>query len=74
MPPRRSVTGRSSTRTASPETIEQYSADISAFLMWAAEPKLEERKELGFRVMVFLAVFAVLIYLTKRKLWRNLKH
>jgi len=58
----------------SPETIEQYSADISAFLMWAAEPKLEERKELGFRVMVFLAVFAVLIYLTKRKLWRNLKH
>lgn len=58
----------------SPETLEQYAADISAFLMWAAEPKLEERKELGFRVMVFLAVFAVLVYLTKRKIWRNVKH
>jgi cytochrome c1 len=57
-----------------PETIEQYSADISAFLMWAAEPKLEERKEIGFRVMVFLAVFAVLVYLTKRKIWSNVKH
>lgn len=57
-----------------PETVEQYSADISAFLMWAAEPKLEERKELGFRVMVFLIVFAVLIYLTKQKLWRNVDH
>lgn len=58
----------------SPETVEQYSADISAFLMWAAEPKLEERKEIGFRVMIFLAVLAVMIYLTKQKLWRNVEH
>ncbi|MBJ3775372.1 cytochrome c1 [Acuticoccus sp. 2012] len=56
------------------ETVEQYSADVSAFLMWAAEPKLEERKEIGFRVMIFLIVFAVLLYLTKRKLWRNVEH
>ena len=58
----------------SPETVEQYSADISAFLMWAAEPTLEERKEIGFRVMIFLAVLALLFYLTKRKLWRNVEH
>lgn len=57
-----------------PETMEQYSADVSAFLMWAAEPKLEERKELGFRVMIFLAVLTILMYLTKKKLWRNIKH
>jgi cytochrome c1 len=57
-----------------PETLEQYAADISAFLMWAAEPKLEERKELGFRVMVFLAVLAVMLYLVKQKLWRNIEH
>ncbi|MDP3897743.1 MAG: cytochrome c1, partial [Mesorhizobium sp.] len=38
----------------SPETIEQYSRDVSAFLMWAAEPHLEARKLTGFRVMVFL--------------------
>jgi cytochrome c1 len=42
--------------------------------MWAAEPKLEERKAMGFRVMIFLIVFAVLLYLTKRKIWRNLAH
>ncbi len=46
----------------SPQTVEQYSADVSAFLMWAAEPHLEERKEIGFRVMIFLSVFAVLLY------------
>lgn len=57
-----------------PETLEQYSADISAFLMWAAEPKLEQRKELGFRVMVFLAVLTVMLLLVKRKLWRNVEH
>jgi cytochrome c1 len=57
-----------------PETLEQYSSDISAFLMWAAEPKLEQRKQLGFRVMIFLAVFAVMLYLVKQKLWRNIEH
>ena len=57
-----------------PETVEQYARDVAAFLMWAAEPKLEERKEIGFRVIVFLAVFLVLMYVTKRKLWANIKH
>ena len=58
----------------SPMTQSQYAADVAAFLMWAAEPKLEERKELGFRVMLFLAVMTVLVYLTKRKIWRNVEH
>lgn len=57
-----------------PETLDQYAADVSAFLMWVAEPKLEVRKELGFRVIIFLAVFAVLIFMTKQKLWRNIEH
>jgi ubiquinol-cytochrome c reductase cytochrome c1 subunit len=37
--------------------------------MWAAEPKLEERKRMGFRVIVFLIVFAGLLYFVKRKIW-----
>ncbi|WMS41066.1 cytochrome c1 [Acuticoccus sp. MNP-M23] len=57
-----------------PETLEQYSEDVAAFMMWAAEPKLEQRKEMGFKVMIFLAVLALLLYLTKRKLWRNIEH
>jgi len=56
-----------------PETVDQYSKDISAFLMWAAEPKLVERKAMGFKVMIFLILFAMLVYLTKKKVWAGLK-
>ena len=52
-----------------PQTVDQYARDVSAFLMWAAEPHLEDRKRTGFRVMVFLLLFAGLVYLTKRKVW-----
>ncbi|WP_051335324.1 cytochrome c1 [Methylocapsa acidiphila] len=55
-----------------PKTVQQYAKDISAFLMWAAEPKLVERKRIGFRVLVYLAVFAALLYLVKRKIWARL--
>ncbi|PWK63879.1 cytochrome c1 [Aminobacter sp. AP02] len=58
----------------SPETVEQYSRDISAFLMWAAEPHLEARKQTGFAVMIFLVLFAGLVYATKRKVWANVAH
>ncbi|MBH0236673.1 cytochrome c1 [Methylobrevis sp. L22] len=53
----------------SPQTVEQYSRDVSAFLMWAAEPHLVERKQMGFRVIIFLIVFAGLLYATKKKIW-----
>ncbi|MGH6868943.1 MAG: cytochrome c1 [Methylocella sp.] len=52
-----------------PKTVPQYAKDVSAFLMWAAEPKLEERKRLGLRVLVFLVVYAVLLLAVKKKIW-----
>jgi len=58
----------------SPETIEQYARDVSAFLMWTAEPHLVERKRIGFQVMVFLVIFAGLLYLTKKKVWAGTAH
>lgn len=58
----------------SPQTVDQYSRDVSAFLMYVAEPHLEERKKLGFRVMLFLLIFGALVYLTKRKVWSNVEH
>jgi ubiquinol-cytochrome c reductase cytochrome c1 subunit len=58
----------------SPETVEQYSRDIATFLMWAAEPHLEARKQTGFAVMIFLVLFAGLVYATKRKVWANVAH
>jgi ubiquinol-cytochrome c reductase cytochrome c1 subunit len=57
----------------SPQTKEQYSKDVSAFMMWAAEPHLEQRKQIGFRVMIFLIVFAGLLYFTKKKVWADVK-
>jgi ubiquinol-cytochrome c reductase cytochrome c1 subunit len=56
-----------------PQTIDQYAKDVAAFMMWAAEPKLVERKAMGFRVMLFLVLFAALVYLTKKKLLAGLK-
>jgi ubiquinol-cytochrome c reductase cytochrome b/c1 subunit len=53
----------------SPQTVDQYSKDVTAFLMWAAEPHLEQRKRIGFQVMIFLIVFAGLLYFTKKRVW-----
>ena len=61
--------GRVTYADGTPETIEQYAADVAAFLMWTAEPALVDRKWLGFLVMAFLIGFAVLAYLTKRAVW-----
>lgn len=52
------------------ETIEQYAADVTAFLVWAGDPHLVIRKKTGFRVLVFLFLFAITLYLLKRKIWR----
>lgn len=57
-----------------PQTVDQYAKDISAFLMWAAEPHLEDRKRTGFMVMVFLAIFTILIYLTKKSVYARKEH
>ena len=57
----------------SPKTIAQYAKDVSAFLTWAAEPKLEERKRLGFRVLIFLIVYAGMLLLVKRRIWLRAK-
>jgi ubiquinol-cytochrome c reductase cytochrome b/c1 subunit len=55
----------------SPTTVEQYSRDVTAFMMWAAEPTMEKRKRIGFQVMIFLLVFAGLLYFTKKKVWAD---
>ncbi|MCD2184333.1 cytochrome c1 [Rhizobium sp. GN54] len=57
-----------------PQTVDQYAHDVSAFLMWAAEPHLEARKRTGFMVMVFLVIFTGLIYLTKKSVYANKEH
>lgn len=55
----------------SPTTIDQYSKDVSAFMMWVAEPHMVARKRLGFQVMIFLIVLSGLLYFTKKKVWKE---
>ncbi len=57
-----------------PTTVDQYGRDIAAFLAWASEPKLVERKRLGFQVFVFLIVLTGLLYFTKKKVWHDVLH
>jgi cytochrome c1 len=54
-----------------PTTVDQYAKDVAAFMMWAAEPNMQTRKRIGFQVMIFLIVFAGLMYFTKKKVWRD---
>ena len=57
-----------------PETVDQYARDVSAFLMWAAEPHLEARKAMGLKVMIFLIIFSGLLYYSKKKVWSAVAH
>ncbi len=52
-----------------PQTTDQYAKDVAHFLTWASEPELEVRKQTGIKAILFLAVFAGLMYAVKRKLW-----
>ncbi len=54
-----------------PQTVEQYAKDVVEFLAWAAEPELEERKRTGIKVLIFLLVFAGVMYGIKKKIWAD---
>ena len=54
-----------------PGTVQNYAKDIASFLSWAAEPTMVERKKIGVRALVFLIVFAGLMYFTKKRVWAD---
>jgi cytochrome c1 len=56
-----------------PQTLEQYSKDVAAFLMWVAEPKLVARKRIGLQAIIFLIVLSGLLYFTKKKIWHEVE-
>jgi ubiquinol-cytochrome c reductase cytochrome b/c1 subunit len=55
-------------------TVEQYAKDVTAFLMWTAEPKMEDRKRIGAYFMLLLLVLALFAYFTKKKIWADVAH
>lgn len=56
-----------------PATEEQMSEDVASFLMWAAEPKLMDRRNAAFISVIFLVILSVLLYLTNKRLWAGVK-
>jgi ubiquinol-cytochrome c reductase cytochrome c1 subunit len=57
-----------------PGTVDNYAKDVAAFLMWAAEPQLDQRKKTGMQVVVVLAVLAGLLLASKRRLFSKVAH
>ena len=55
-------------------SLDQMSRDVASFLMWTAEPMLEERKRTGIKVILFLIVLTAMLYAAKRKIWSDLDH
>ncbi|WP_227271162.1 cytochrome c1 [Roseobacter weihaiensis] len=53
--------------------LHHLSEDVSAFLMWTAEPKMMARKQAGFVGVLFLTILSVLLYLTNKRIWAPVK-
>ena len=53
-------------------TVDQMAEDVSTFLTWVSEPELEQRKNLGIKVLLFLVVLTALLYAVKRQIWSRL--
>ena len=52
-------------------TLVQQARDVTAFLAWATEPNMEQRKRMGVMVIIFLLVMTVLFYYSKKKIWSD---
>ena len=54
-------------------TVEQMSKDVTTFLMWAAEPHLETRHQMGFKSIVYLIILTILVYFSMKKIWSRIE-
>lgn len=55
-------------------TPEQMAEDVVAFLTWVGDPHMEARHQMGWMVLLYLFVFAILVYLAYRQVWANVEH
>ena len=68
------VEGQVSYADGTEATVEQMAHDVTAFLIWTAEPKMEARKSTGWAVLIFLIFATVLAFLSYKNIWRDEKH
>ena len=57
-----------------PSTVENYARDVAAFLYWTADPRMEERKRIGWVVILYLIITAGLLYIAKKRIWSRVEH
>ncbi len=74
MPPPITAEGQVTYAPGNPKpTVDQMAKDVSAFLVWTAEPKLENRHSAGIAVLIFLIFGTVLAYLAYQNIWAEAK-
>ena len=56
------------------ETVEQLASDVTYFLAWTADPNLEQRKSIGFMTIIYLLILSLLLFLSYKRVWRDVKH
>ncbi len=66
--------GEIKTIDAPAATVEQMASDVTQFLAWAADPKLEQRKSLGLMTMIYLLILSILLFFSYKRVWKNVKH
>lgn len=54
-------------------SVEQMAKDVSTFMQWTAEPERFDRNHMGVYVLIYLVIFTLLAYATKRVIWRDVK-
>ena len=55
-------------------TVDQMAHDVSHFLAWAGDPKLQARKEVGLATMVYLGILTILLWFSYKRIWRKVEH
>ncbi len=56
-----------------PATTLQMAKDVATFMYWAAEPKMDERKKMGLKVIIFMSILTIMLYFVNRDVWRKIK-
>ena len=50
-------------------TVDQMAKDVTTFLSWAAEPELETRHKTGVKVILYLVLLSILVFLSMKRIW-----
>ncbi len=55
-------------------TVDQMALDVTEFLAWSSDPKMEVRKQTGLATMLYLLILSILLWVSYQRVWKNVKH